>query len=614
MSLLAPLGLVFLLAVPVVVLFYLLRVRFREVEVGSTYLWERLAHDLAAQDPWQKPRFTLLMLIQILLLALLALALARPAWVALAEESVFQVIVLDGSASMQATDVAPSRFAEAQRLARSTIGNLPAGSSVAVIVAKRRPEVMQPPTEDTGRAVAALAQARPGSTVLDLAAAMRLADALASGHTKARIDVYTDGAFDRPDDLPETPVATSYHLIGGGSSNAAITAIAARPDPQNNRRYQVFVRVHNYGSAVADVTLGLYADGTLADSRTLSLGPASSQDLIFDRLPDQATVIQARLLEADALAVDNSAATVLDRPRATKVLLVGAGNIFLQQALGLLPNVELFRVDPNRFEGVDDTQFDLIVFDAFLPLRLPRQNLLVVNPPDSPLIPVDGTVERPRVIAWESENPLLRYVSFADIRIQRASKVSAPGWARTLLTGDNLPLLLAGEQQGQRYVVLAFDIQESNLPLSAGFPILIANVVGYLEPAGVLQQRSIAAGETVTIQRLPQADEIVVERPDGTTEVLPPGGKVLYDRTDAVGIYAVRQSARGETLSLERFAANLTDDAESSIGPRAPQDVIATAPPASREATPMQREFWPWVVAAGVLLLTGEWWWYHRRA
>jgi Ca-activated chloride channel family protein len=78
LTLLAPLGLLALLAVPVLIVFYLLKVRYRDHEVGSTYLWAQLTRDLAVHEPWQRPRFSVLLLIQALLLGGLALALARP--------------------------------------------------------------------------------------------------------------------------------------------------------------------------------------------------------------------------------------------------------------------------------------------------------------------------------------------------------------------------------------------------------------------------------------------------------------------------------------------------------------------------------------------------------
>jgi hypothetical protein len=76
--------------------------------------------DLQANSPWQKLRSSPLMWLQLAVVALCVLALSRPAITMLAGGGQTLAIVLDGSASMGATDVSPSRFelarAEARRL------------------------------------------------------------------------------------------------------------------------------------------------------------------------------------------------------------------------------------------------------------------------------------------------------------------------------------------------------------------------------------------------------------------------------------------------------------------------------------------------------------------
>jgi hypothetical protein len=103
-----------------------------------------------------------------------------------------------------------------------------------------------------------------------------------------------------------------------------------------------------------------------------------------------------------------------------------------------------------------------------------------------------------------------------------------------------------------------------------------------------------------------------VHYPDGSSERLPITGKLFFDQTDQVGLYEVEQSTAGEVISAERFAVNLADDAESDIRSRAEDDAGA-AGFAGEEPVPTRREIWPWLVMAGLALLTGEWWWYHRR-
>src|SRR5215218_5254060 len=108
MTLLAPFGLWFLLAIPVIFTLYLIQSRYRPQVVASLLLWKRMARDLEAEASWRRPRWDLLLALQLLAALLAGLALARPA--SLGGAGPRLVIVLDTSASMGARDVQPSRF------------------------------------------------------------------------------------------------------------------------------------------------------------------------------------------------------------------------------------------------------------------------------------------------------------------------------------------------------------------------------------------------------------------------------------------------------------------------------------------------------------------------
>ena len=78
MNFLTPLALTFAaLSIPIILL-YMLKLRRQDVLVSSTLLWQRLLRDREANAPWQRLRRNLLLLLQLLILALLTLALARP--------------------------------------------------------------------------------------------------------------------------------------------------------------------------------------------------------------------------------------------------------------------------------------------------------------------------------------------------------------------------------------------------------------------------------------------------------------------------------------------------------------------------------------------------------
>ena len=616
MTLLAPLGLLALLSIAILVLFYLLRVRYRDHEVGSTYLWAQLTRDLAVHEPWQKPRLSVLLFVQALLLGVLALALARPAVVTGAAERVHTVVLLDGTASMNATDLAPSRFERARASARAVVGGLPDGSTGTVILAAARPEVLAAETSDRARLLAAIDRAEPTDAAGDLGAALRMAVALARGRPNGQVHVFSDGAFPTPE-LDPSGVRVFYQPLAGGQdsaaeANRAIVAIDARPEPQNRRRYQAFVRVQNYADTPTTATVALRADDRLIDSQSLQLAPGGSDSLIFADLPLDARVLEARLLERDALAADDRAWTVLERRAPTQVLLVTNGNLFLERVLSLIPDVEPFRVPPRRLGAIDDGVYDALVFDGVVPDLLPRRPTLIVNHQDSPFLPVRGLVRRPGALVGAPDDPLLRYVDLRDVRVVRLADVAPPGWARVVAEADGHPAILAGERDGQRTVVFLFDLQGSNLPLSSSYPILMANVLGYLEPPRALDQAVVHPGAALQVVPQPQTEEIRLEGQGLTERLSPTKAPLALDAPSRVGLYAVSQLAGGKVASTEPFAVNLADAEESNL--RARTLALPSDDQVRPAGLPGSRELWPLLVVAVAGVLLGEWWWFHRRA
>ncbi len=101
---------------PAIVLLYFLKLKRRPLEVPSTYLWHKSVEDLHVNSIWQRLRNNLLLYLQLLVVLLIVLALLRPSWHALHLAGGRLVLLIDNSASMQATDVKPSRLEEAKRL------------------------------------------------------------------------------------------------------------------------------------------------------------------------------------------------------------------------------------------------------------------------------------------------------------------------------------------------------------------------------------------------------------------------------------------------------------------------------------------------------------------
>jgi Ca-activated chloride channel homolog len=135
MNFLAPAAFLFALSLPVVIVFYLLK-RKRVVKlVSSTVLWQRFLSETQANAPFQKLRRNWLLLLQLLLLLLVVLALSRPYFSGKDRQSRLRVLILDGSASMQATDEKPSRFEKARTEALQWVDGLTDGEQMMVLLA-----------------------------------------------------------------------------------------------------------------------------------------------------------------------------------------------------------------------------------------------------------------------------------------------------------------------------------------------------------------------------------------------------------------------------------------------------------------------------------------------
>src|ERR671934_2174706 len=246
MNLLAPVALVMGITLPIVVIFYLLKVRRHDEEVSSTFLWNDLVRDLAAHEPLQKLRWNVLLLLQLVALALITVAVARPFSEQLGQKPVQAVLLVDGSASMQARDFQPSRFARAVSAARGTLAGLPENSLATVILVAAHPQVLVTATADRQQVDRALASAQPSGAVADMREALLLARSLGGDPNARRIYLFTDGAFALPPDLPDDLGSVQVVPVGESTGNLAVTAISSRPDPLDNRRQQLFTRVANF--------------------------------------------------------------------------------------------------------------------------------------------------------------------------------------------------------------------------------------------------------------------------------------------------------------------------------------------------------------------------------
>ncbi len=620
MALLAPLALLLgLLAVPILIL-YMLKLRRREVEVSSTQLWQMLMRDREANAPWQRLRRNLLLLVQLLVLLALVLALARPFFRVPTIATGTLVVLLDASASMQATDGGgATRFEQARVQARRLIDELSTDGAMALILVGHQPQVLAAATANKDVLRAALAQAQPSEIPADWEAALALAAGTvrAGQVTDSVVVIISDGGL--PPGLPPLPSEVRYLPIGSSSDNLAIQALALRPTSSGP---QLFANVVNYGDADRSVILSISIDGQLTTAQALLVPAGGQKELVLKDLPPNPAVYQARLsLPAsagdvavlDQLPLDDTAWAVYQPPAAGRVLLISRGNIFLEQVFAALSGslgLQAFKLKQDQ--PLPPEPFDLYVFDSIVTSTLPTADLLLVNPVTSPLFEVGGFFSNTALVRVAENDPLTHFVDWTGVNVLQAHQVALPSWARVLVQAEGGPLVFAGEVGGRRVVVFTFDLHDSDLPLKITYPVLMANLINYLSPAQAFSAPDgLRPGAALTIKPSSGDTAIVIQDPHGQQyAAAATEAGVIFAETYALGVYQVRSDQR----TLGRFTVNLFEPLESRIRPAAAITVGRVEVPAAAPQAEGQLEIWPWLAGLAFALLLLEWWLYHRGA
>jgi len=606
MNLLAPAGLFsLLLAIPIFLL-YMLRLRRQDVIVPSTYLWQALVADRHANRPWQKLRHNWLLYLQLLILLALALSLARPAIPTPRTAHGQIIILLDASASMQAQVEGMHRFDIALRELRTLAATLETADTVALITVGPIPQLWLQSGDATAlRRVLDDLDDFPRDGGADWRSAAALAAGLASGDATTTLLV-TDAAL--ADELPALP--GTVRLISVGQENLPNVGIAAFALRRTPTGLSAFVRLRNAGSATTR-TVTLYADDLLVARQSVVLEAEANAPLTFDNLPATAWA-EVRLEQSDALALDNRAWVALADGGSGQIWLVTPGNRFLSQALSALPGIALTESAtwlPTTPTTPTAPAYDLLVADHAITDTLPTTNLWLIAPDGNTPCGTAGNVITPtRNARGQWTHPLLQYVIWDDVHIARARHYIPPDDADILLESTNGPLLWILERPGQRVACLAFELHDSDLPLRLAFPILTANLVGWLLPQTSTEPLlAHPAGQAWTPILPPAAT--------AATVIAPNGNRIRLDLDDPrvthsqAGLYRIESHTAAGTR-IHYAALSLQAEAEIDLRPRDIHIAGQTLPPTSEQALGW-RDITRWIVAVALILLIIEaiiWW------
>jgi hypothetical protein len=630
------------LAVPALLFLYFLKLRRFPVRIPSTLLWRKSVEDLQVNAPFQRLRITLLLLLQLFILACFILALGQPVIRGQFRAGDRLIVIIDRSASMNARDddsaAGRTRLERAKESALDLVDRLGSAENPAeamVIAFAGSPAVIHPFDGDRRSLRDAIRGIEPTEEPGDLGRALELADAYAVRRDEDEpapiVAIMSDGGVEPPNGetrgrfrVRAGEVRFIQIVPGATAGNLGIVSMSARRRFDDPARVDLFIRAVNSGPLPIETSVTVRVDDRVDAVRTLTIPPAEEEGApgeateSFDLEMAGGALITASLGFRDALATDDVASVLMPAPRPPAILVVardGAPDPFV---LNLLETAEPGALDvrsPASYEqgaatGEAPGAYDLIVFDRAAPTRLPRVACLFFGALPPGVVPADAESEPQamRIASWNRAHPLMRHVELDDIVVEGFAAFALPdnmtSQAVELASTRRGPVVGAIESGDVLHVFAGFELMRSNWPADISLLIFFQNVLDHaLGPRAGAESISFRTGEAARVAVDPSADQLVVSGPVDSALDVAGRDRLVLPAFRMAGVYSVQ----GAQEPLGRIAVNLASSAESDLRPRPGLVINADSVDAEDADSVAARELWPWLVAAAFLLLLLEW-------
>ncbi len=562
MSFLYPLGLLGLIGIPILIIVYIIKSKYTEQTVASTYLWTLSERFLKRKRRPSPLAGIISLILQILAVTLISLLIAHPI-ITIPNSANEYCFILDGSGSMHMevsdTEKGMTRFEAGKQVIREKIDAAIDGSIFTLIHVGDTTNVVYEKIEDKEQALLLLDELNPAYMTASFTDAIGLTQGYFNENTSLLAYLITDETYDSAENIEVINVATPVenyslsdisHIILGG-------------------KLTVTGKVTSYEND-ASVTVQVYLDGEDTPSATQSLQVKANEPSVFSLTADADafSIIHVKIPEADALAYDNEYIIHnVKSENSYNTLIISDRPFFLESVLKSLLNAKVDVMSPEEYDG--RLGYGLYIFDTV------DASTMSVLPSDGTvwMVNVNGSVEgagytvqgevaldkaeilSPATSSSSATQALVQGMRGDEIYVTRYIKCGFYRNFTTLLSYKGSPIVFAGtNEHGNRQVVFAFDLHDSNLPLLYDFSVMTRNLVGFSFP-DMIDRTTYECGESANVNVITNCESIRVESPSGEVSYLKTDVASDVIHLKEVGIYTVTMTVSGSARQFSIWSA-----------------------------------------------------------
>lgn len=590
MNFLSPTSLfLFGLAIPIIAL-YILKLRRRREPVSTLMFWDQLFKERQTTSLFQRLKHLLSLLLQLLFLALLVLAIARPQFAFITKSARQLILIVDNSASMNAVlkidpenPSSQTRLDSAKEQALQLVKGLRFIDEMTIVSNHKQPTIQTPFTGHQKTLREAIESITATDIRTDLKPAVDLAYTIAETKPNPEIIIMSDfqAVTDKTitlfqetqleaqptEEEQESLQKPKLHLIkiGEDNDNVGITQFRVRKSIVNVFDYETLLTVVNASDEEKRCSVELYFNDSLFDVRPYTLTPGEMKSEIFSNFAFEGGELKAVLDITDALSSDNVAYATLPKREQISVLLVTEENPFLEKVLSVDEKLDLSIMKPLDYEATPKSA-QVVIFDRYSPKNIGDGNYMFIYPPklegdlqDVMLAwDIGEALETPIITDWERTHAILQHVHLENVLIGEAYQITPPSTAQILARSFESPVIFIDVSQNRKVVFAAINILESDLPLRIAFPVIIANTIQWFQHTEGIQEYHLQTGEVLRYKfesEYPtyiEAEQEEEAQPENTKQTLTVTGpedesweipiendEILFEHTQQAGFYKI---------------------------------------------------------------------------
>lgn len=527
-----------LITIPLLILLYILKRKYREEVISSTLLWNEVYKNTRANTPWEKLRKNIMLLLQIIILLLLILSLMRPFLNFGGKTYKNIILVIDNTASMSAEYGDGTRLDEAKKLAKEFLASTKDDTNTYIIAFDGNSNLLQNGDFDKEVSNDIISSISQSYNSGDINETLSFVKAIGEGiEEDYEVIAITDKDFSLGD------VNGKVVSLANSGVNASIDNISHKFLEDSVR---VIATITNRGTGDYQGDFSLYDGEELISVEALDLKEGENKTLTFDLSSIKSETLRGELSRKDMIAGDNTYNHVVGKKKVNKVLIVTEQNLFLEKAFSNIQNTEVYKTN-NASNLTSADNYDLYVFDGVTPDIIPSKgSILFINPSSNEFFNVTSGGEGGEAKAVIGE--VSKYLEDTTFTAAKYNSIEIPYYGKGFLNIDEDFIGFKGEVDGRKIAALSFDLHNSDFPLKKEFPILMYELGENLISSGMVYSSNYKVGEKIIAKGLSLDSNITLTYPNGDTEEITSGDEIKED--SQIGVYRLETQDEKELFSV----------------------------------------------------------------